>query len=411
MGGSHTRGRNQSQQPDGCGPMPVLNSIRPESPCSAERLSELSALPTGRSDVLIAGGGFAGLALAVALRQSLGGDFTVTLADPDLARTGQDARASAVAAAPRRMFDALGVWTAVADDAQPILDMVVTDSRIDDAVRPALLTFGGEIEPGEPFAHMIENGRLIAALAHQATAVGVNASVVTLPDDVDDAGLRAAIETLNADDETQGILMQLPLPPHLAQRTVAEAKKKMSFTKLRFWSAGCSTGEEPYTLAMLMIEETLTNLKGWTFEIIATDLNDRSVAKAQEGIYSDYAVRNVPPDFMRKYINKTGTDYRIADSVKSHITFSRMNLLEDSKMLFMRGFDVIFCCNVLIYFDGKSKSRTIQHFYNALGANGYFFLGQSESLYGINDKFHLVHFPGTTAYWKPPEGGTKAGTP
>ena len=193
--------------------------------------------------------------------------------------------------------------------------------------------------------------------------------------------------------------------------TVAEAKKKMSFTKLRFWSAGCSTGEEPYTLAMLMIEETLTNLKGWTFEIIATDLNDRSVAKAQEGIYSDYAVRNVPPDFMRKYINKTGTDYRIADSVKSHITFSRMNLLEDSKMLFMRGFDVIFCCNVLIYFDGKSKSRTIQHFYNALGPNGYFFLGQSESLYGINDKFHLVHFPGTTAYWKPPEGGTKAGTP
>jgi len=182
MGGSHTRGRNQSQQPDGCGPMPVLNSIRPESPCSAERLSELSALPTGRSDVLIAGGGFAGLALAVALRQSLGGDFTVTLADPDLARTGQDARASAVAAAPRRMFDALGVWTAVADDAQPILDMVVTDSRIDDAVRPALLTFGGEIEPGEPFAHMIENGRLIAALAHQATAVGVNLVVAPVVD-------------------------------------------------------------------------------------------------------------------------------------------------------------------------------------------------------------------------------------
>jgi chemotaxis protein methyltransferase CheR len=88
-----------------------------------------------------------------------------------------------------------------------------------------------------------------------------------------------------------------------------------------------------------------------------------------------------------------------------------MNLLDDSKMLFMRGFDIIFCCNVLIYFDGKSKTRTIQHFYNALGTNGYFFLGQSESLYGINDQFHLVHFPGTTAYWKPPEGGTKVGKP
>jgi chemotaxis protein methyltransferase CheR len=193
--------------------------------------------------------------------------------------------------------------------------------------------------------------------------------------------------------------------------SIAEAKKKLSFTKIRIWSAGCSTGEESYTLAMMMLEETETSLKGWSFDIVATDLNDRSVAKAQGGVYSDYAVRNVPPEFMRKYVNKTGPDYRVADTVKARITFSRMNLLDDSKILFMRGFDIIFCCNVLIYFDGKSKTRTIQHFYNALGTNGYFFLGQSESLYGISDKFHLVHFPGTTAYWKAPEGGTKAGKP
>jgi chemotaxis protein methyltransferase CheR len=84
-------------------------------------------------------------------------------------------------------------------------------------------------------------------------------------------------------------------------------------------------------------------------------------------------------------------------------------MLDDSKMLFMRGIDVIFCCNVLIYFDGKSKTRTVNHFYNALLTNGYFFLGQSESLYGITEKFHLVHFPGTTAYWKPNEPVSKAG--
>jgi len=134
----------------------------------------LPAPPNGRADVLIAGGGFAGFALAIALRQSLGPHFAVTLADPDLARAGEDARASAIAAAPRRMFDALGAWGAVADEAQPILDMAVTDSRVDDAVRPVFLTFGGEIEPGEPFAHMIENGRLIAALAAKAASVGVN---------------------------------------------------------------------------------------------------------------------------------------------------------------------------------------------------------------------------------------------
>ncbi len=168
---------------------------------------------------------------------------------------------------------------------------------------------------------------------------------------------------------------------------LVEVKKKLSYTKLRFWSAGCSTGEESYTLAMLMLEETQTRLKGWTFEIMATDLNERSVAKAQEGVYNDYAVRNVPPDFMKKYFTPAGSNFRVADSVRPFVTFSRLNMLDDSKMLFMRGIDVIFCCNVLIYFDGKSKTRTVNHFYNALLTNGYVFLGQSESLYGITENF------------------------
>jgi len=191
--------------------------------------------------------------------------------------------------------------------------------------------------------------------------------------------------------------------------SLAEAKKKLSFTKLRFWSAGCSTGEEPYTLAMILLEETQTTLKGWTFEVIATDLNDRSIAKAQEGIYNDYAVRYVPPDFMRKYFTQSGSGFRVSDSVRPYVTFTRLNMLDDSKMLFMRGIDAIFCCNVLIYFDGKSKTRTVQHFYNALLPNGYFFLGQSESLYGISEKFRLVHFPGATAYWKAAESIQKTG--
>jgi len=124
------------------------------------------------TDVLIAGGGFAGLALALALRRALGPRFAVALADPELAR-GDDLRASAIAAAPRRMFEALGVWDAVGAEAQPILDMVITDSRVEDAVRPVFLTFEGEIEPGEPFAHMIENARLVAELAAKAAAAGV----------------------------------------------------------------------------------------------------------------------------------------------------------------------------------------------------------------------------------------------
>jgi 2-octaprenyl-6-methoxyphenol hydroxylase len=130
--------------------------------------------PGVRADVLIGGGGFAGLALAVALRQALGDTFQVTVVDPALGKShAGDARASAIAAAARRLFEAIGVWAAVAGEAQPILDMVVTDSKLQDVVRPSYLTFGGEVAPGEPFAHMIENPVLVDALVRRARADGV----------------------------------------------------------------------------------------------------------------------------------------------------------------------------------------------------------------------------------------------
>jgi 2-octaprenyl-6-methoxyphenol hydroxylase len=135
------------------------------------------------SDVLIAGGGFAGLTLAIALRQALGKSFSVTLADPALGRShADDERASAIVASVRRLFGALGVWQALAAEAQPILDMAVTDSRLDDAMRPTFLTFGGEVEPGEPFAHMIENRFLIGALEAKARDLGIDLRAVGVTD-------------------------------------------------------------------------------------------------------------------------------------------------------------------------------------------------------------------------------------
>jgi chemotaxis protein methyltransferase CheR len=183
---------------------------------------------------------------------------------------------------------------------------------------------------------------------------------------------------------------------------IAAEKTKQITKRLRIWSAGCSTGEESYTLAMIMLEESDRLLKGWTVEILATDLNDRSVETAKAGIYGDYALRNTTDFYKRKYFTTIDEKkLQVRPEVKKLISFSRLNLQDDSKMLFMKGMDLIFCCNVLIYFDGASKSKVIKHFFTNLNFGGYFFLGTSESLTKLNDQFHLVHFPGTIAYWKP----------
>ena len=138
---------------------------------------------SAQRSIVIGGGAFAGLALALALRQGLGAEIPVIVADPALStRPSRDSRATAIVAACRRLFDAIGVWSQVADGAQPILDMLVTDSKLEDATRPAFLTFAGQVEPGEPFAHMVENRHLIDALVDRAEAEGIDLRATAVTD-------------------------------------------------------------------------------------------------------------------------------------------------------------------------------------------------------------------------------------
>jgi chemotaxis protein methyltransferase CheR len=182
---------------------------------------------------------------------------------------------------------------------------------------------------------------------------------------------------------------------------ILQVKGLISLKRLRFWCAGCSTGEEPHTLAMFLLEEKDKLLAGWSFEILATDLNDNSLEAARAGIYGEYALRSTSDAMRRKYFKDVGDKKLQAnDLLKAQIRFDRINLRDDSKMLFQKGMDVIFCCNVLIYFDLASKRRVVQHFYSNLLPGGYFFMGSAESLFQVDDSFRLVHFPGTTAYWK-----------
>lgn len=181
---------------------------------------------------------------------------------------------------------------------------------------------------------------------------------------------------------------------------ILEVKGKLPLRRLKIWSAGCSTGEEPYTLAIMLLEESKGLLDGWTFDIQATDLNERSVAHAKRGVYGEYSTRNLTPQIRQKYFVEEGGESSVGALARTRVTIQRLNLLDESRMTFMKGVDIIFCCNVLIYFDAAAKGGVIQHFYNNLLPHGYLFLGHAESLFGINEDFHLIHLPSTTAYSK-----------
>lgn len=171
-----------------------------------------------------------------------------------------------------------------------------------------------------------------------------------------------------------------------------ESKRKKRDKKIRIWSAGCSTGEEPYTLS-IVLSEHIKSVCEWDIKILATDLSTRVLKKAMQGLYLNSSIKGVTPKMLNAYFKKgTGNYsnyYQVQDHLKNMIVFRRLNLT-DELFPFKGHFDFIFCRNVMIYFDKETQSELVSKYYKHLAPDGYLFIGHSETLSGTNNKFRYV---------------------
>jgi chemotaxis protein methyltransferase CheR len=169
--------------------------------------------------------------------------------------------------------------------------------------------------------------------------------------------------------------------------------------RLMLWSAGCASGEEAYTIAMLVLDSGLFD--GWDVRIFGSDVSRRVLSQARRGIYRASSFRTTKPEIIKKYFTETSEGMRVNDKVRSLCHFGQLNLLDEDRIAILGLIDVIFCRNVLIYFDKKSKMKTISLLYDRLSPKGYLLLGHTESLINLSTAFELVHLSEDLVYRRP----------
>ncbi|MFH1562126.1 MAG: CheR family methyltransferase [Nitrospirota bacterium] len=171
---------------------------------------------------------------------------------------------------------------------------------------------------------------------------------------------------------------------------------------IRIWSAGCSTGEEPYSIAIALLE-ALQPAQMWDVEIFASDVSTKALKTAQEGVYSKWSLRSTDRSYIEKYFIQDDKRFTLKDDIRNRVNFEYFNLIREPFPLSKMGdyWDIIFCRNVTIYFKQDSTKRVISNFYNSLQKEGYLFIGASESLYHISNEFELVEIDGNFIYQKP----------
>lgn len=168
------------------------------------------------------------------------------------------------------------------------------------------------------------------------------------------------------------------------------------------WSAGCSSGEEPYTVAMLALEAGLD--LGRELRIVASDISRRVLGKARQGMYREASFRETDDLMREKYFTEKDGEWRISDHVRSAIDFVHLNLMDPAKVELIGPMDVVLCRNVIIYFDGDGKKRVIRTFFDRLRPGGHLLLGHSESLMSISSDFQLKHLRSDLVYQRPLPG-------
>jgi len=184
--------------------------------------------------------------------------------------------------------------------------------------------------------------------------------------------------------------------PELAERN---AKKK----RLRIWSAGCSTGEEPYTLAILCSESGLFD-NTWELDIIGTDISQRVLTTARKAVFSQSSFRATEENKLNRYFSRNEDGkYALDDTIRNMVHFGHLNLMDEKMMGLIRECDVIMCRNVIIYFDKNAKAKAVNSFFRKLVPGGYLLLGHSESLMNITTVFKLKHLTRVMVYQKPGE--------
>ena len=181
---------------------------------------------------------------------------------------------------------------------------------------------------------------------------------------------------------------------HYVVPELQNIKKASGNNTIKFWSAGCSTGEEPYTIAMLMSEILPPP---WRFEIIASDLSLKCLMIAKEGFYKESQIVGIPDNYLKKYFDKVEGGYKVHADLMSKIRFDYHNLKNDSGQ---RGLDVVFCRNVIIYFDEVAQKAVINRFWDAMASKSFLIIGHSESLFGMDTKFEFVKTQWATLYRK-----------